>query len=341
MLSRQTLWVVISCTLLGMGLVWTPIAQAGAFPYQLPDQGQARQRWNTVIGFTQSHRVGAGETLLDVARLYGLGFNEIQLLYPHTDPWIPEVGRNLAIHTEWVLPRTQHHGIVINIPEMRLYRFFPKSKVVKTYPLGIGEEHTRTPEGSYWIVDRRENPFWTIPASLRHKYEVRMIPPGPENPLGKYWLGISKKGYGIHGTNFAWCVGRSISNGCIRLYPEHIEQLFHETPVGTWVEIIYEPVKVGFRQGQIFVEVHPDIYGEIRQMEPYAIQRLEEYVDFSCISIDVLRTALKECNGVPVAVGSLKSLEANENPLVWKDGQAWSKCKSTNSHDPHEREGKG
>jgi L,D-transpeptidase ErfK/SrfK len=312
------------CSCLALGFVWKSIVFAGAFEYRLPDQRTPPETWNTVAGFMQVHTVGKNETLLDIGRLYGLGFNEIQLLHPRTDPWIPEPGSDLAIPTEWVLPATRHQGIVINLPEMRLYRFFPRIKAVKTYPIGIGDLASRTPEGTCWVADRSVDPTWVVPASLKEKYDVRMILPGPENPLGKYWLGLSQKGYGIHGTNFAWCVGRSVSNGCIRLYPEHIEQLFQETPAGTWVEIIYEPVKVGFREGQIYVEVHPDLYGRYVRMEEYAIQRLQESVGLGSVSIELLRAALQECNGVPVAVGSLQDLEGREGPLVWNDRRAHS-----------------
>ena len=316
---------------LALGLIWKSLAFAGAFEYRLPDQGTTEPgEWNTVVGFMQAHTVREHETLLDIARLYGLGFNEIQLLYPGTDPWIPEPGSVVTIPTEWVLPATRHEGIVINVPEMRLYRFFPKIHAVKTYPIGIGDQATRTPEGTCRVADRQVYPTWVIPDSLRWKYAVSMIPPGPENPLGKYWLGLSREGYGIHGTNFPWCVGRSVSNGCIRLYPEHIEQLFQETPVGTSVEIVYEPVKVGFRDGKVFVEVHPDLYGKIHRMEDYALERLQESVGLRCVSMELLRTALKECKGVPVPVGSLKDLEGRENPPMWSNGRVPSAGKAVN-----------
>lgn len=333
---RKYRHILFSC--FALGFVWKSVAFAGAFEYRLPDQRTAPATWNTLVGFAQVHTVGKNETLLDIARLYGLGFNEIELFHPGADPWIPEPGSDLAVPTEWILPLTKHQGIVINLPEMRLYRFFPRIRAVKTYPVGIGEQAGKTPEGTCWVVDRNVDPIWFVPASLREKYEVSMIPPGLENPLGKYWLGLSRKGYGIHGTNFAWCVGRAVSNGCIRLYPEHIEQLFRETPAGTWVEIVYEPVKVGFRRGEIFVEVHPDLYGRIHRMEEYAVQRLQESVSLRCVSMERLRTALEECNGVPVAVGSLKDLEGSENPLVWNSGRACSPDKSINGNHQKEEE---
>lgn len=324
---------------LSLAIVLLSISAAhagGAFSYKPADQRTAPEEWNTVVGFMQLHTVGEKETLLDIARAFGIGFNEIQILYPRADPWIPETGRRIAIPTEWILPAARHEGIVINLPEMRLYRFFPKIRAVKTYPIGVGAPETPTPEGTSRVVDRSIYPTWVIPDSLRDKYPVAAIPPGPENPLGKYWLGLSREGYGIHGTNFAWCVGRAVSNGCIRLYPEHIEQLYRETAVLTRVEIVYEPVKVGFRRGEVFVEVHPDLYGRVQGMEAYAMQRVRESVGPACISMELLRKALEECNGVPVAVGSVRNPGGSEKPLVWNSGQACSSDESNNGN--HERE---
>jgi L,D-transpeptidase ErfK/SrfK len=320
-MKRFKLFRIISCAV-ALGVLSISVVFAGAYEYRLPDDRTASESWNTVVGVVRLHTVTPKETLLDIARNYEIGFNEIQLLHPGADPWIPEPGSELAIPTQWVLPPTKHEGIVINIPEMRLYRFFPKIKAVKTYPIGIGDRETPTPEGTCWVADRSVYPTWTIPDSLRSKYPVAAIPPGPDNPLGKYWLGLSRKGYGIHGTNFPWCVGRSVSNGCIRLYPEHIEQLFHETPVMTRVEIVYEPVKVGFQKGRIFVEVHPDTYGRIQEMEQYAVSRLQEHVNLKYVSLDLLRSALAGCSGVPVPVGSLFDSGGSENPLVYINGGA-------------------
>jgi L,D-transpeptidase ErfK/SrfK len=329
------------CCAIALGVLWMSVAFADAFEYRLPDERTSSETWTTVVGVVRLHTVAPKETLLDIARNYGLGFNEIQLFHPDADPWIPEPGSELAVPTKWVLPPTRHEGIVINIPEMRLYRFFPKIKVVKTYPIGIGAQETPTPEGTNWVVDRSVYPTWTIPDSLRSKYPVAAIPPGPDNPLGKYWLGISRKGYGIHGTNFPWCVGRSVSNGCIRLYPEHIEQLFQETPVMTRVEIIYEPVKVGFQKGRIFVEVHPDIYGRIQGMEEHAIRRLQESVSLKCVSIELLRGALADCRGVPVPVGSLFDSGGRGTPLVYIDGRARSVQPSINGNQQTGEEKEG
>ena len=273
-----------------------PAGIAGGYSY---DSGK------TVVGCIRHHTIAPKETILDIARSFGLGFNEIQLLYPEMDPWIPDSGRRIDIPTRWILPPTQHHGVVINLPELRLYHFLPKIGMVTTYPIGIGNLGWETPVATGKIADRKVNPVWVVPESLRPKYGIISVPPGPNNPLGKYWVGLSLDGYGIHGTNIPWGIGRLVSHGCIRLYPEHIALFFEEVCVGTPFEIIYEPVKIGVQDGNIFIEVHPDIYGRIPDMAAHIRRRLKEMGFWSSISHEAVKNALQKQNGVPVRVGCL------------------------------------
>lgn len=260
----------------------------------------------TVVGSVRHHTVTPKETLLDIARDFGLGFNEIRLLYPAMDPWIPEPGSRLAIPTRWILPPTRHHGLVINLPELRLYHFLPKFGIVTTYPVGIGDIGRETPVAVGRVIHRQVDPTWVIPESLRDKYGIVSVHPGPHNPLGKYWVGLSLDGYGIHGTNFPWGVGRLVSHGCIRLYPEHIALLFEEVCVGEPFEIVYEPVKIGIQAGNMFIEVHPDIYGRIPDMEAHTKRQLQEMGLWGSISVRAVKDALQKQNGVPVHIGCLK-----------------------------------
>ncbi|MBN1931749.1 MAG: L,D-transpeptidase family protein [Desulfobacterales bacterium] len=282
------------------------LSYAGAFRYHIVGSGEDADMEKTVVGFMRSHTVAGGETLLDIARDYGLGFNDLQLLHPQIDPWIPPAGLHITIPTQWILPPTRYQEIVVNLPECRMYRFFPQFEMVKTYPIGIGELDWQTPEGIFRIVDRQEDPVWDVPLALREKYGVARIPPGSDNPLGKYWIGLSLKGYGIHGTNFPWGVGRLVSHGCIRLYPEHISNLYHQVSVFTHVEIIYEPVKIGMKDMDIYLEVHPDVYNKIKDLETYTLKRLEELNLTDCISMLDVKRALKDQSGVPVRIGSKK-----------------------------------
>jgi L,D-transpeptidase ErfK/SrfK len=260
----------------------------------------------TVVGCMQHHTIAPKETILDIARSFGLGFNEIQLLYPGMDPWIPDPGRRINIPTRWILPSTRHQGVVINLPELRLYHFLPKIGMVTTFPIGIGDLGWKTPVAMGKIIDRKVNPVWVVPESLRPKYGFISVPPGPNNPLGKYWVGLSLDGYGIHGTNIPWGIGRLVSHGCIRLYPEHIALFFEEVCVGTPFEIIYEPVKIGVQDGNIFIEIHPDIYGRIPDMAAHISRQLKEMGLWSSISHEAVKNALQKQNGVPVRVGCLK-----------------------------------
>jgi L,D-transpeptidase ErfK/SrfK len=260
---------------------------------------------STVIGRMGMHTVQPGETFLDIARKYDLGISELTAFYPEKDPWLLEPGSEMQIPALWVLPPAKRQGIVINVPEMRLYHFHPKKGSVSTYPVTVGEEETPTPLGTFRVVDREVDPEWNIPTKLQHKYSKKIMQAGDDNPIGKYWLGLSARGYGIHGTDNAWSVGRILSNGCIRLYPEDIEKLFPNVPRGTVVEIVYEPVKFGFRNRVIFVEVHEDPYGMIEDLEQHTRSvakkmAIEDWVDWEKVYL-----AMDAKNGVPAPVGTL------------------------------------
>ncbi len=272
-------------------------AFAGGFSYR---------KDKTVVGSIQHHIVSPKETLLDIVRHFGLGYNEIMLLYPRMDPWILNPGHNLVIPTQWVLPSTKLYGLVINLPELRLYHFNPKTGMVTTYPVGIGDIGWETPVAVGHVIHRQVDPTWLVPESLRAKYGVTSMPPGPNNPLGKYWLGLSLIGYGIHGTNSPWGIGRLVSHGCIRLYPEHIALLFEQVNLNTPVEIVYEPVKIGIQGQSIFMEVHPDIYNKIKDIRAQTLPRLHELGILSSVSISTVSDTLEKQSGLPVRVGFLK-----------------------------------
>jgi L,D-transpeptidase ErfK/SrfK len=225
---------------------------------------------DTVIGARRTHRVREGETLLDIARWYDLGYNEIVGANPGMDPWVPPVGKTVMLPTEWVLPCCRYEGLVLNIPEMRLYHYrraAGRGLVVETYPVGLGRTDRRTPRGRYKVRGKTTNPRWNVPESIRREHirdrgDARTTIPGghPDNPLGKYRIELTVPLYSIHGTNIPWGAGMMVSHGCVRLYPEDIEHLFPLVAVGTPVEFVYQPVKVGSRGGETFVEVHDDVY---------------------------------------------------------------------------------
>ena len=227
----------------------------------------------TVIGRMRQYRVRDGDTLLDIARYHDLGYNEIVQANPGVDPWQPPVGAKILVPTEWILPCCKVDGLIVNIPEMRLY-FYRRDPehadtiLVRTHPVGLGRMDWRTPRGTFKVLGKTVNPRWYIPESIRRERirefgdTRRSIPGGQlDNPLGKYRLELTIAKYAIHGTNLPWGIGRQVSHGCVQLYPEDINRLFPLVKIGTSVEFTYQSVKVGNRDGGVYVEAHPDIYG--------------------------------------------------------------------------------
>lgn len=257
-----------------------------------------------LIGIPRNHLVLTRETLLDIARTYNLGFNELIDLYPEIDPWLPPAGTLLVLPTERLLPDGTRSGIVVNIAEMRLYHYSKKtsSDVVNSYPVSIGDPEFQTPEGKFTIGNKAVNPTWYIPPSLRPKYNRGSIPPGPDNPLGKYWLGIKNTMYGIHGTDIAWSIGRTVTHGCIRMYPEDIQKFFPKITVGTKVHIVYQPVKIAEIGKQIFIEVHRDVYGKLGDLTAHARQKLQDMGLSSRINNNAFAAAIETANGMPIDI---------------------------------------
>ena len=262
-----------------------------------------------LAGSLQHARVARGQTLLDVAREAGVGYQQLQDANPQVDEWVPPAGTDVLIPSRWIIPRSRHKGIVINLPEMRLY-LFPETTAegekveVRTWPIGIGTEETPSPIHSFHIVTKEENPTWVVPASILKTMDPPrpVVPPGPDNPLGAYRMRLSYDIYSIHGTDTPWAVGRLGTHGCIRLYPEDIGDLYSDVRVGTTGEIVYQPVKVGEDEGRIFVELHPDIYRRIRDLSRYASDEVRRAGVSARVDAERLRAAVEAKRGIPVDV---------------------------------------
>lgn len=241
-------------------------AASHAATYALPLQG------DDLVGQLHELTITAEDTLLDVARQFDLGYNEIVTANPDIDPWLPVEGARVVIPSYFIIPSAPRNGIIINLAEMRLYYFPSPEQVVEgdvtkvmTYPIGIGQEGWLTPLGVSYVTEKIVDPAWTVPDSIIKEYAEeghalpKIMPPGPENPLGQHALRLEIPGYLIHGTNKPFGVGRRISHGCIRMYPEDIEELFSHVPVGTRVWIVDQPYKVGQHNGDLMLEAHDPI----------------------------------------------------------------------------------
>ncbi len=270
----------------------------------------------TIIGGTRAHAVKGGETFVDLARDHDLGYNELVAANPNLDPWVLEAGAGIVLPTEWILPRGPRTGIVVNIPEMRLYYYVPSATpgepttTVVTYPVGLGRQEWRTPLADFRVRGKTRNPTWVLPESVKQErikekgHTELMIPGGhPDNPLGRHRIELTLGAYAIHGTNKDWGVGMQVSHGCVRMYPEDIAALFPLVQIGSSGRLDYQPIKVGTRAGRVFVEVHEDIYG----VSPWMWRLAQEVVREAGLERDVdsakLEAAVEAASGVPTDVG--------------------------------------
>jgi L,D-transpeptidase ErfK/SrfK len=225
----------------------------------------------TIIGRQRAYLIGTDESLPEIARQHGIGFDAITAANPGVDPFLPDPGGRILLPTEWILPDAPiRDGIVVNIAEMRLFVYsHDRSQTVTTFPIGIGDQGKETPVGTFTVIEKIRNPAWYVPESIQKERPdlPAVVPPGPENPMGSHALRLSKWTVLIHGTNRPWGIGSRVSHGCIRLHQEDIALLFEMIPRGTRVSIVNQPVKAAVSGGRVYLQVHDsedgrDLYGE-------------------------------------------------------------------------------
>lgn len=267
-----------------------------------------------LIGMRTIYETRTEDTLPDIARRFDLGYVEIRTANPNIDPWLPGAGKWLHLPTQHIVPLVPRRGIVINLPELRLYYFLSENQIL-TFPLGIGKESYETPLGSTVVKRKRIHPTWT-PTASEHAENPNLpavVPPGPDNPMGELALYLGWPGYAIHGTNKPYSIGRRDSHGCIRLYPQDIDALFSAVPVGTPVTVVNQPVKAGWSNGELYMEVHPyesdadAIETEGRAATPLTIDA-DEIVSTAAgdaatrVDWDRVERAKRERTGMPVRI---------------------------------------
>jgi len=267
-----------------------------------------------VIGAMRRHVARYDDTLIDLARANNLGFTELVAANRGVDPWIPGEGTEILLPTRHVLPAGPRRGLVLNLSDQRLY-YFPRAGAVESYPIGTGREAWETPRGETALVRKKARPSWYPPKSIREEDPTlpRVVRPGPNNPLGAFALYLGWSGYLIHGTNKPYGVGRRVSHGCIRLYPEDIAQLFPRLAVGTPVAVVAQEVKIGRQEGELLLEVHPnpaqsDELEAEGQLTPAEVPELAYRVtqaagaQASRIDWDAVRRVEGERTGVPIPI---------------------------------------
>lgn len=290
----------------------TPMAQRNAAVDGFGSP-KPRPQQEEVVGEVASRTTKKDDTLLDIAVDHDLGYLQIVAANPGIDPWVPPPGTQVVIPDARILPAVERQGIVINLPERRLY-YFERGYLVDDFPIGIGRDGLETPKGRTTVVRKQEAPSWRPTAAARRSDPdlPAVVPAGPDNPLGAYALYLGWPTYMIHGTNRVYAIGRRATRGCVRLYPDDIEKLFAAVKVGTPVAVINQPYKLGWKAGELYLEAHPTMQQgrAIEEKEPLqpsnvdvrALVTKKAGEEASRVDWATVDKVVREHRGVPVQI---------------------------------------
>lgn len=282
------------------------------------------------VGDQIEYETAYEDTFVHIARDYNLGFTEMRAANPYVDPWLPGRNTDIILPTRHLLPETERKGIVINLAEMRLYAYVNGDEAPYTTPIGVGREGLDTPVGKTKITRKKAGPTWRpTPRMLKEDPELEAFyPPGPDNPLGTHALYLGWPTYAIHGTNRPFGIGRRISSGCIRLYPESITKLFEMIPVGTPVQVVNQPIKLAWIDNKLYLEAHPTLEQSIafEEMGEAPEQKLNNQEMKYLIKTagphqerlrwSAIRTAIKERTGYPVLIARRSAVKVEDNEII-------------------------
>lgn len=304
---------------------------------------------DSVIGEMAKTYSRQDQTLPDIARIHDIGFMDIKKANQKVDTWMPGEKTEVLLPKQFVLPVAPPVGIIVNIPEMRLY-YFPagqkgETRQVYSYPIGIGREGWATPYITTKIIQKKKDPAWHPPESIRAEHAreghplPKVVPPGPENPLGQFAMRLGLPSYLIHGTNKPYGVGLRVSSGCIRMYPEDIKALFEMVPVGTPVRIVNQPYKVGVLNGKLLLEASPYLEEDTDQFEGNMTSVVKMLVEVSKqhkyeVDWDLIRKVITERDSIPVEIGRVTDEPLEEYTAADKTTRASAANTVTPSSSP-------
>ncbi|MEQ1637198.1 MAG: L,D-transpeptidase family protein [Methylococcales bacterium] len=281
-----------------------------------------------LLGKLATMIVQENDTLPDIARHFGLGYNDISMANPGISPWTPVVGSQVLLPLQFILPDTPHMGITLNLANMRLF-YYPKQTPDKvfTYPVGIGRDGWNTPTGLLKIISKTANPSWNVPESIQREHAQKgdvlpaVVRSGPNNPLGEYAMRLTVPRYLIHGTNKPYGIGMQVSHGCVQLYPENIEALFEKTSVGTPVQIIHQPYLTAWHENMLYLEANKPLQNAKRSKEQIIKQlRRVSAKQHAKVDWQKVERVIEQADGIPTPVleNSPDVSEIAKNALLLK-----------------------
>lgn len=317
MVTIQRISALLTRVMFFSALVTSRFAAAETF--QLPPG-------SSVIGELRETTSRHEDTLIDIAREFNLGYDQMVKANPSVNRWIPGEGNRILLPSKYILPDAPRTGVVVNIAELRLYYYLPKKgdqpQSVVTFPVSIGRMDWKTPLGETVVVRKDKDPAWYPPASIKAEHArdgdplPDVIPGGhPENPLGGYALRLGLPGYLIHGVDErkANGIGMRVTHGCIRMYPEDVAKLFELVPVKTRVMLVNQPIKVSQEGGKVLLQVITPLHEDGKDggddlpiSESLAFIRSKVGPEFNLNEEKAIR-AIQRGDGLPVVIGGVGS----------------------------------
>jgi L,D-transpeptidase ErfK/SrfK len=269
---------------------------------------------DNMVGTIAAIDTRENDALPDIARHFGLGYNDISIANSAVSPWTPKAGSHVLLPLQFILPDSPHKGIALNLANMRLF-YYPKKQPNKvyTYPVGIGRQGWNTPMGLTSIVAKNANPTWTVPESIHREHAEKgdalpkVVGSGPDNPLGLYAMRLGIPGYLIHGTNKPYGIGMQISHGCVQLYPEDIEVLFKKAAVGMPVLILHQPYLTAWHQDMLYLEAHEPLAKWAKDKAGLKKQVIKQLHEMSAkknekVDWEKVERVLQRSDGIPTPI---------------------------------------
>lgn len=297
--------------LLAAALALPAIQAARAEVFNMPPPG------SDLIGELRQTRARANDDLIQIARDFSVGQDEIVMANPNVDRWLPGEGQPVLLPRRFILPDAPRSGIVVNVPEMRMYYFIggPKGPNVISYPISIGRMDWRSPLGVTKVASKVKDPAWRPPETIKREHAADgdilpdVVPPGPNNPLGRYAMRLGVPGYLIHGTgeDKAFGIGMRVTHGCIRMYPEDVEKLFPLVNVGTSVNLVNQPIKLGWVGDTLYIEISQPLDEDSltsQQLYEQAKALIAKKTAGRAFTLNeaALRAAVEKPTGIPVVI---------------------------------------
>ena len=264
-----------------------------------------------IVGDELVHVVAAGETWATIGARQGVAPAVLAARNGRTLRTPLAVGDALVIDNRHIVLDAGVDGLLINVPQ-RLVFYFADGRLLAHYPIAVGRPDWQTPLGPFSIVLRELDPTWDVPPSIQQemrragKAVVTSVPPGPANPLGRFWLGLSIPNVGLHGTNAPASIYQFATHGCIRLHPDDVEALFAYVEEGEQGRIVYEPVLVAFDGREVYVEVHRDRYRRASDPLARALDLLDRAGLREMTDLEELAAAIRQAEGIAVPITKLR-----------------------------------